>query len=214
MHHLAPEDMLVARRRGRSPGTADTRDAILTAAREAFAGKGYDRATIRAIAEGASVDPALVYHYFGSKENLFLSAMDLPVDVDGMAREILNAPRAEVGTRLVRLILDICDSPTGTPALALLLSTMTAHHTGGRTTIPIVRRVIAGLGVDQEQVPIRTGLVIAEIMGLVVTRYVLGFEPSASAAPDQLAAAIGPTVRHYLIDDLPGVFDPAVGFPG
>jgi hypothetical protein len=85
---------------------------------------------------------------------------------------------------------------------------MTAHHTGGRTTIPIVRRVTAGLGADQEQVPMRTSLVIAEIMGLVVTRHVLRFEPLASAAPDQLAAAVGPTVRHYLIDDLPGVFNP------
>lgn len=195
----------MARRSGRRAGTANTREAILTAAREAFASRGYDRATIRAIAEGAAVDPALVYHYFGGKEELFLAAMDLPVDLDVMTQDILNAPRAEVGTRLVRLILDICDSPVGAPTLALLLSTMTAHRTGGRTTIPIIRRVIAGLGVDQAQVPMRTGLVIAEIMGLVVTRYVLRFEPSASAAPDQLVAAIGPTVRHYLLDDLPGV---------
>lgn len=76
--------------------------------------------------------------------------------------------------------------------------------------LPILDRVIAGLDVDQAQAPIRTGPVIAEIVGLVVTRYVLKFEPADSAVHDQLVAAIGPTVHHYLVDDLPGVFTSAV----
>lgn len=112
----------MARRRGRRPGTAHTREAILIAARETFANKGYDRAPIRAIAAGAAVDQALVYHCFGSKEKLFLAVMNIPIDLDVMTQAILNAPRAEVGIRLVRLILDICDSPAGTATRALLLS--------------------------------------------------------------------------------------------
>jgi AcrR family transcriptional regulator len=203
----------VAPRRGRRPGSADTRTEILTAAREVFAGKGYDRASIRAIAASAEVDPALAYHYFGSKEELFFTAMNVHVDLDVMTQAILNAPRAEVGTRLVRLILDIVGSPAGTAAQALLLSSMnnkwSTHATGQFIAVPILHHVIAGLEIDQEQAPLRTGLAIAEIMGLVMTRYVLKFEPAASAAPDQLIAAIGPTVHHYLIDPLPDMFTTA-----
>ncbi|WP_410611160.1 TetR family transcriptional regulator [Amycolatopsis sp. lyj-109] len=203
----------MARRRGRRPGTTDTRDAILAAAGEAFAHKGYDRATIRAIAAAAAVDPALVYHHFGSKEQLILAVMNVPVDLDVMTQEILNAPRAEVGAHLVRVILDICDSPAGTAVLAQLRSGMNnewnAQQPGEFIAIPLIRRVMAGLEVGREQTSMRAGMVIAEIMGLVVIRYILKLEPSASAAPDKLIAAIGPTLHHYLTDDLPGVFEPA-----
>ncbi len=47
---------------------------ILTAAREAFAETGWAGTTMRAVARGADVDPALVYHYFGSKEGLLDAA--------------------------------------------------------------------------------------------------------------------------------------------
>ena len=71
----------MARRTGRRPGNPDTREAILTAAREAFAERGYDAASIRAIATRAGVDPALVHHYFGAKEQLFLAAMRIPLKI-------------------------------------------------------------------------------------------------------------------------------------
>ena len=67
-----------AARGGRRPGESGTREAILTAARGAFAELGYDRATIRGIAAVAEVDPALVLHYFTSKERLFGAALEIP----------------------------------------------------------------------------------------------------------------------------------------
>src|SRR5256885_622978 len=67
-------------RTGRRPGNQDTREAIVEAARKAFAERGYDRASIRAIATSAGVDPALVHHYFGTKDELFLATVNAPID--------------------------------------------------------------------------------------------------------------------------------------
>jgi AcrR family transcriptional regulator len=53
-----------------------TRAAILTAARERFGADGYERATIRAIAADAAIDPAMVMRYYGNKEKLFAAAAE------------------------------------------------------------------------------------------------------------------------------------------
>jgi AcrR family transcriptional regulator len=80
------------RRPGRRPGESGTRQAILAAARRQFAERGWDRATIRAIAEDADVDPALVLHYFGSKTVLFSAAMTWPFDTDAAVDQVVTGP--------------------------------------------------------------------------------------------------------------------------
>ncbi len=87
-------------RTGRRPGDSGTRAAILDAARRAFAERGYDLASIRAVAEVAGVDPALVRHYFGSKEGLFVAAMELPVDPTELVRMLLAGDREHIGERI------------------------------------------------------------------------------------------------------------------
>jgi AcrR family transcriptional regulator len=194
-------------RRGRRPGASDTRETILVAAREMFAAHGYERASVRAIATHAAVDPALVYHYFGSKQKLFLAAMNIPVDPDTMAQAILDGPRTEIGARLVRYVLGFWDSPTGNAALALLQSSANNEWTvrlmGEFVSTQILHRVATGIGIDQEQIPVRIGLVITQIMGLAMARHIIRFEPLASATPEQLTTAISPTVQRYLTGDLP-----------
>src|SRR3984957_21054212 len=49
---------------------------ILGAAAQAFLTAGYERTTIRAVASAAGVDPGLVIHYFGSKQELFRRVID------------------------------------------------------------------------------------------------------------------------------------------
>src|SRR3954467_12620237 len=99
------------KRTGRRPGTTDTRDAIAAAARAAFAEVGYDRATIRKIAGTAGVDPALVVHFFGSKDELFREVMALPAQLaEGMAA-IAQGDRATVGRRLATLIVGALENP-------------------------------------------------------------------------------------------------------
>jgi AcrR family transcriptional regulator len=99
----------LVRRSGRRPGNQDTRAAILDAARTAFAEKGYDKASIRSIAGDAEVDPALVHHYFGTKEQLFLASLNAPINPAELVPQALQGPRDQVGERLVRLVLNVWD---------------------------------------------------------------------------------------------------------
>ncbi|HEX2288832.1 MAG TPA: helix-turn-helix domain-containing protein, partial [Pseudonocardiaceae bacterium] len=101
----------MVRRSGRRPGNQDTRQSILDAARAMFAERGFDGASIRAIATEAKVDPALVHHYFGTKDKLFLESMNMPLNPAELVPKALSGPREEVGERLVRLVLSVWDSP-------------------------------------------------------------------------------------------------------
>jgi AcrR family transcriptional regulator len=126
-------------RGGRRTGDSGTREAILDAARRMFAEYGYDGATIRGIAAGAGVDPALVHHFYGSKERLFAAAMRLPV----IPSEILTAALAAgaegagadvggIGAHLVRTALATWESPEVHGVfLGLLRSALTSERAAG-----------------------------------------------------------------------------------
>ena len=197
-------------RTGRRPGRQDTRDAILSAARSAFAEKGFDGASIRQIAGAAGVDPALVHHYFGTKEKLFLATINLPINPAEVVPKAMAGPRAEVGQRLVALVLSVWDSPVGTAAVALLRSAMSNEWTARLlrefVVTQVLRRAVLELGMHGEEATMRAALVASQIAGLAVTRYVFKVEPVASAPPEHLVAAIGPTVQRYLTEPLPGAF--------
>ncbi len=198
----------IARRTGRRPGNPDTREAILSAAREAFAERGYDAASIRQIATSAGVDPALVHHYFGTKEQLFLEAVQMPID----PREIIPlvaAPGVDgIGERLIRTFLSVWDSPRGATAAALLRSAVTNEWTAKLlrefVVTQILRRGIKELKLDMNtsEGALRASLVASQLVGLGTVRYILKVEPLASASTDQVVAAIGPTIQRYINGDI------------
>ncbi|MGC4864321.1 TetR family transcriptional regulator [Micromonospora sp. DT53] len=197
----------MTRRTGRRPGKPGTREAILDAARTAFAERGFDAASIRAIAGTAEVDPALVHHYFGSKDQLFLAAMNFPFDPGQLVPKVLAGDRDAVGERMVRAFLGIWDSPVGSAAQALLRSAVTNEWTARLlrefVTTQVLRRVLENLDVDPAELPLRGSLVATQMIGLAMMRHVVRLEPVASADPETLVAAIGPTIQRYLIDPLP-----------
>jgi AcrR family transcriptional regulator len=201
----------LVRRSGRRPGNQDTKQSILESARTAFAEVGYDKASVRAIATAAQVDPALVHHYFGTKEKLFLAAMNSPIDPAEQIPKAMAGPREQAGERLVALVLSVWDSPAGTAAVALMRSALSNEWTARLmrefVVTQVLRRAIAELDIDEKEAPVRAALVATQIAGLAMVRYVIKVEPVASAPPEQLVAAIGPSVQRYLLDDLPGVFD-------
>jgi AcrR family transcriptional regulator len=194
-------------RTGRRPGNPDTREAILAAARDAFADKGFDGASIRAIATVAGVDPALVHHYFGAKEQLFLESMRVPLDPGVLLSEALRDGAPGVGERLVRAVVTIWDSPAGAGALAVMRSAVSSELFARmfREFIShvILRRIAKGLNLDPAEAPVRTGLVATQMAGLIFGRYLVRFEPVATMAPEELVALVGPTVQRYLTGPLP-----------
>jgi AcrR family transcriptional regulator len=192
----------LVKRSGRRPGNQDTRTSILEAARKSFAEKGFDKASIRAIAGDAGVDPALVHHYFGTKEKLFLAVMNSPINPGELIPQALAGPREQAGERLVRTALGVWDSPAGSAALAVFRSALSNEWTARLlrefVVTQILRRAVGEMIVDPAEAELRAALVATQIAGMMVTRYVLKIEPVASADPEVLVAAIGPNVQRFL----------------
>jgi AcrR family transcriptional regulator len=200
----------LVRRSGRRPGNQDTKSSILEAARRAFAENGFDKASIRAIAADAGVDPALVHHYFGTKEKLFLAAMNAPINPAELIPQALAGPRAEAGARLIRTALSVWDSPAGTAALAMFRSAMSNEWTARLlrefVVTQILRRAIAETIEVPAEAPLRSSLVATQIAGVITARYVLKIEPLASADPETIVAAVGPNVQRFLVEPMPEIF--------
>jgi len=201
-------------RTGRRPGNPDTREQILAAAGRAFAERGYDGSSIRAIAAAAGVDPALVHHYFGAKDQLFLATVGVPVDPGRVLPEVLAGGPDGMGERLIRTILTVWDSPAGASVVALM-RTAVAHDWSARMlrefiTDRVLRPLTRHLRVDPAEAPARAGLVATQIAGLIMVRYLVRVEPVASLPAALVAAAVGPTVDHYLTGPLP----PGLAVPG
>ncbi|MEU6782516.1 TetR family transcriptional regulator [Nonomuraea angiospora] len=186
------------KRPGRRPGAADTRGEILAAARRVFAEKGFDKATVRGIAREAKVDPALVHHYFETKEGMFAAAMQLPFSPGNIVKVLVEGPREEVGERLVRMILQVTASPeTREPMLALIRSAMTNEQ-----AVTMVREFFTNALLfqvaDRMEVPhLRIEAAFAQMFGIVMARYVIRLEPLASAGHDELVEVLAPTIQRY-----------------
>lgn len=193
------------RRPGRRPGSADTRGRILEAARAAFADLGFEGATVRRIAARAGVDPALVHHYFGSKQRLFVAAMEFPVDVGATFAALAAGPRETIGERIVRTFVDVWDRPEVRPTVLGLVRSATTDPVAAA----MFRRLLAegpllalASAVEAPDAGLRATLVGTQLIGIAMARYVARLEPIASLGPDELATAIGPTLTRYLLGDL------------
>lgn len=187
------------RRPGRRPGSLDTRGEIITAARGVFAEKGFDKATVRGIAREAGVDPALVHHYFDTKEGLFVAAMQFPVEPSVAVPMILAGPREELGERLIRFILTVAsDEDRRAPIIAMIRSAMSNEQAATMVREflgeAVLQRLAQGLGID----PIRVEAAFGQMIGVVMLRYIVKIEPIASASPDELVALLAPTLQRYV----------------
>ena len=179
---------------------------MLTAARAAFGERGFDGATIRGIATAAGVDPALVHHYFGSKDQLFLAAIEAPADPAELLPELLAGGPDRLGEGVVRLLLSVWDGPMQSAALALVRSAV-GNEWGAKLlreflVTQVLRRVVGTLELPPQEAEVRGALVASQLIGLAMGRYVLRIEPLASASPDWLVTTIGPTVQRYLTGDV------------
>jgi AcrR family transcriptional regulator len=194
-------------RTGRRPGAGGTREKILGAARSHFAETGYEGATIRGIAGEAGVDPALVLHYFGSKEGVFLEAVEFPIDPAAAIPPLLAPGLEGLGARLVGFFLDTWDSPAGSPLLGLIRSVVASDRASALLRDFVTREVLGRLAeaLELDQPQLRASLAASQLIGLAMLRYVVKLEPLASAGRQEVAAWVGPTLQRYFTD--PAVTD-------
>ncbi|SCE73775.1 transcriptional regulator, TetR family [Micromonospora purpureochromogenes] len=177
-----------------------TRAAILRAARERFAADGYERATIRAIAADARIDPSMVMRYYGNKEGLFAAAAEFDLRLPDLA----DVPTGQLGEVLVRHFLDRWE---GDETLAALLRAASTNPRAAERIRGIfadqLGAVVARFGTDPATTARRAGLVASQILGLAFTRYIVGLPPMVDAAPVELVAWVGPTLQRYLTGAAP-----------
>lgn len=194
-------------RSGRRPGGGDTRAEVLAAARREFAAKGYGGATIRAIAGRAGVDPALVHHYFGNKRQLFVSAIELPVDPDAIIAAALEGDPERAGERMLGAFLRSWGTEQGDVLVrSLLRSAVADPELLGTLREFMLETVVAPLTeqLSPDRHRLRATLLASQVMGLAMARHVAELEPLASAEPSTVVAAVGPNLQHYLTGDLGG----------
>lgn len=200
-----PGEPRAGRRPGRRPGSTDTRGRILEAARVAFGERGFDGATIRDVAGRAGVDSALVHHYFGTKHQLFVAAMEMPVDFAAVVPALLDGPQDRLGERFVRFVLELWDRPELRPLLLGIVRSA--------STDPVAAAMLRGLltegpmlalvrALDRPDAALRASLAGSQFVGIILARYIIGIEPIASMDAGRLAHAVGPSIQRYLSADL------------
>jgi AcrR family transcriptional regulator len=179
-----------------------TRTAILTAARQILASRGYEATTIRAVAAAAGVDPSMVMRYYGNKEGLFSAA----VDVDLHLPQASQLPRDRIGEMLARHVISRWEGALSDEFITLLLRSVGTNKAAAEQFRLIFEgqllafvRDLAGEGPETRR---RAAMVSSQVLGLAFCRYILQLPAVTELDADTLAKTLGPVLQHYLTGDL------------
>lgn len=174
---------------------AATRATILAAARERFATDGYERATIRAVAADAHIDPSMVMRYFGNKQQLFAAAAELNLQLPNLVR----VPRRTVGRVLASHFMERWETDEGLKVL--LRTALSNDEARGRMRFIFTTQLALAINVvvtDPTDATLRAGLVATQVLGMAFCRYVLHLEPVALMTANEVVAWLGPTLQRYV----------------
>ena len=199
------------KRPGRPPGTSDTRDRILSSARELFARNGISHTSVRAVATQAGVDAALVHHYFGTKAQLFTAAIEVPLDPMMIIGPLRTAPVDDLGATLLALLLPVWDSDVGAGMIATLRSVIAGSEVNLMRSF--LREIVVVELAARVDTPPGTGVLRAEfaasqILGIVMARHILQLEPFASLPAQRIIDTVAPNLQRYLTGELPEALRP------
>ncbi|HMA45607.1 MAG TPA: TetR family transcriptional regulator [Frankiaceae bacterium] len=178
------------------------REAILAAARRRFTAEGYERTTIRTVAADAGLDPSMVMRYYGSKDGLFVAA----VDVDPRLPDLADVPRADLGWVLARHFVGLWESDEAHETLLVLLRSAVSHPDAADRiravftdqVLPLVRAATGGAA----DADLRAGLISTQVLGTALSRYVLRLPPVVALDADTLAATLAPLLQHLFTGPL------------
>ncbi len=188
-------------RSGRRPGWPQTRDDILLVARRSFGARGYDATSLRSIAKQADVDPALVVHYFGTKEALFLAALEVTMSSMSMFDGLASVSISEAAKLIVRRYLLVLDQEqTRDVMLGLVRSAVSSERAATMLREFLGQAMLSSLSplIDHPDRQLRASLVVAQLIGIAMLRHVVKADAVASASNEELVSRVAPVIEAYL----------------
>ena len=198
---MASPAKTTSRRRGRRQGEPVSRDAVLRAAKQRFAVEGYEKTTLRSIADDAHVDPSMVLYLFGSKAELFRESLRLIIDPDALAAAIAEGDD-DIGTRMVRTYLEIWEHPDTAASMVAMLQSATsnsdAHEAFRAFMQTYVLTAVSGALGGGEHARLRAMLAATNLVGTAILRYVMRVDPLAALPAEDVVKLIAPSVNRYL----------------
>jgi AcrR family transcriptional regulator len=190
---------------GRRPGRSGTREAILDAATRQFAERGYDGASMRVIAAAAGVDQKLIAYFFGSKQQLFVAAVGLPLNPAEVLPAIMAGDPARLRERLTQLLTDFLEQPELHQRMTGVVRAVAGDNDVARMIREFLSREVFALAetiLGPDSGSLRANLVGSQLIGLVMARYVVQVEPLASMPAATVAEAVAPTLERYFVGPL------------
>ena len=191
----------VAARTGPRADRTDVRGDILRAARALFAERGFKGTTMRAVAEAAGVDVALVPYYYGNKDGLFAATLELPVDPSAKLDEVFAQGLDGIGERIARTMATLVDDEATGPAMIGLIRSAVTEGPAQEVVRDFIENVVIegyARHLDAPDARRRAALAATQIVGMAMGRHVLRVEPLASMTVDEVVEHIGPTIQRYL----------------
>jgi AcrR family transcriptional regulator len=202
-----PSPAKTTKRRGRRQGEPVSRDAVLSAAKQRFATDGYEKTTLRAIAQDAHVDPSMVLYLFGSKEELFRESLRLILDPEVLVAALTGAADddPDIGTRMARTYLRIWETPDTAASMRVMLQSATSNTDANDAFRGFMQNyvltAVSGVLGGGEQARLRAMLAATNLVGTAMLRYIIQVPPLATLSADDVVALIAPTVTRYLTAD-------------
>lgn len=178
----------------RKRNAAATREAILQAARKAFADAGYDGAGLREIATMAGVTAMMVSHYFGSKEQLFTEVLADRMRSPDIVRQDIVSSRAlarDLAKALVARTSADAAPLDGFRILLKSLSNQRATQLGREQIEQFHHRNLRGV-MEGEHVGERAALILSMLAGFQLMRQMFGLRAFADTDPQVLVELLVP----------------------
>lgn len=191
-----------------------SRDAVLAAAKQRFAAEGYEKTTLRAIAQDAHVDPSMVLYLFGSKQELFRESLRLILDPDVLVAALTDGAEPDIGTRMVRTYLQIWETADTAASMRAMLQSATSNSDAQDAFRGFMQNyvltAVSGVLGGGEHARLRAMLAASSLVGTAMLRYVMMVPPLATLSGDEVVRLVAPTVTRYLTADaeelgLPGL---------
>ena len=187
-----------------------SREAVLAAAKQHFAAHGYDKATLRAIARDAQVDPSMVLYLVGlgpeqvqhhRRVDLFRESLRLLIDPAQLVAA-MTAAEGDIGSRLVRRYLQIWESPETADSMVAMLQSATSNPDANEALRSFMQSyvltAVSGVIGGDAQARLRAMLAATNLLGTALLRYVMKVSPLADLPAEDIVNLVGPTVTRYL----------------